>query len=110
MYHLYVMRNESDPLLVLTDLLMMKTTLPTDEGQELYRANLSLAMKSFTTSENITAHSEKGVGNDVMNKAFSQISKSLFTHRIEGAKLPWRFHQPTFLLYNSRSNPVEHVS
>ena len=45
-----------------------------------------------------------------MNKALSQVSKSLFTCRIEGAKLPRRFHQPTFLLYNGRSDPVEHVS
>ena len=52
----------------------------------------------------------KGVGNDVMNKAFSQVSKSPFTRKIEGAKLPQRFHQPTFLLYNGRSDPVEHVS
>ena len=52
----------------------------------------------------------KGIGNDVMNKALSQVSKSLFKRRIEGAKLPRRFHQPTFLLYNGWSNPVEHVS
>ena len=52
----------------------------------------------------------KGIENDVMNKAPSQVSKSLFKRRIEGAKLPRRFHQPTFLLYNGRSNPVEHVS
>ena len=52
----------------------------------------------------------KGVGNNVMNKALSQVSKSPFTHRIEGAKLPRHFHQPTFLLYNGRSDSVEHVS
>ena len=45
-----------------------------------------------------------------MNKALSQVSKSPFTRRIEAAKRPRRFHQPTFLLYNGRSNPVEHVS
>ena len=45
-----------------------------------------------------------------MNKALSQISKSPFTHKIEGTKLSWHFHQPTFLLYNGRSDPVEHVS
>ena len=52
----------------------------------------------------------KGVGNDVMNKALSQISKSPFIHRIEGAKLPRHFHQPTFLLYSGWSDPIEHVS
>ena len=52
----------------------------------------------------------KGLGNDAMNKALDQISKSPFTHRIERARLPWRFHQPTFTVYNGRTDPVEHVS
>ena len=30
----------------------------------------------------------KGLGNDTMSKALKQISKSPFTHKIEGAKLP----------------------
>ena len=30
--------------------------------------------------------------------------------RIEGEKLPRRFNQPTFTIYNSRTDPVEHVS
>jgi len=54
--------------------------------------------------------SSKGLGNDAMNKVLDQISRSPFTHRIEGAKLPPRFHQPTFTIYNSRANPAEHVS
>ena len=45
-----------------------------------------------------------------MKKALSQISKSPFTRGIERAKLPRRFHQPTFTMYNGRTNPVEHVS
>ncbi|XP_050262723.1 uncharacterized protein LOC126707163 [Quercus robur] len=52
----------------------------------------------------------KGLGNDAMNKALSQVSKSPFTRNIEDASLPWRFHQPTFTIYNGRINPVEHVS
>ena len=52
----------------------------------------------------------KGVGTNVMKKALSQISKSPFTRGIEKAKLPRRFHQPTFTMYNERTNPVEHVS
>ena len=52
----------------------------------------------------------KGVGNDVMSKALNQISKSPFTHKIEGAKLPRCFHQPTFTIYNSRMDLVKHVS
>ena len=29
---------------------------------------------------------------------------------IEGARLPQRFHQPTFTIYNGQIDPVEHVS
>ena len=54
--------------------------------------------------------SHKGVGNDVMKKALSQISKSPFTRGIKRVKLPRRFHQPTFTMYNGRTDPVEHVS
>ena len=45
-----------------------------------------------------------------MKKALSQISKSPFTWGIEKAKLLRRFHQPTFTMYNSCTDPVEHVS
>ena len=45
-----------------------------------------------------------------MSKALNQISKSPFTLNIEGAKLSRRFHQPTFTIYNSRTDPVEHMS
>ena len=34
----------------------------------------------------------KGLGNDVINKALSQVSKSPFTGNIEEASLPRRFH------------------
>ena len=52
----------------------------------------------------------KGLGNNAMNKALSQVSKSPFTWNIEGVSLPHRFYQPTFTLYNGRTDPVEHVS
>ena len=45
-----------------------------------------------------------------MNKALSQVSKSPFTLNIEGASLPRRFHQPTFTIYNGRTDRVEYVS
>ena len=45
-----------------------------------------------------------------MNKALSQVAKLPFTRQIEGASLPRRFNQPTFSLYNGRTDPVEHVS
>ena len=54
--------------------------------------------------------SRKGLGNDNISKALYQIFRSPFTCRIEGGKLPWRFTQPMFTMYNSRTNPVEHVS
>ena len=54
--------------------------------------------------------SRRGVGTDVMKKALNQISKSPFTRGIEKAKLPKRFHQPTFAIYNGRTDPVEYVS
>ncbi|XP_030970989.1 uncharacterized protein LOC115991437 [Quercus lobata] len=52
----------------------------------------------------------RDLGNDAMNKALSQVSKSPFMQNIEGASLPRRFHQPTFTIYNGRINQVEHVS
>ena len=45
-----------------------------------------------------------------MSKALNQISKSPFTRWIEGGRLSRRFTQPTFTMYNSRTDPVEHVS
>ena len=54
--------------------------------------------------------SRRRVGTDVMKKALSQISKSPFTRGIEKIKLPRRFHQPRFAMYNGQTDPVEHVS
>ena len=54
--------------------------------------------------------SRKGTSNDAMSRALNQISKSPFMSRIEGGKLPRRFTQPTFTMYNGRTDPVEHVS
>nr|XP_023918481.1 uncharacterized protein LOC112030029 [Quercus suber] len=45
-----------------------------------------------------------------MTKALNQISKLPFTRRIEVARLPRHFHQPTFAIYNGKTDPVEHVS
>ncbi|XP_030923010.1 uncharacterized protein LOC115949884 [Quercus lobata] len=50
------------------------------------------------------------MGNDAMSEAFCQISKSPFTRRIDRHKLPHRFTQPTFNIYNGRIDPIEHVS
>ena len=44
--------------------------------------------------------SSKGLGNDAMSRALNQISKTPFTCRIKGGRLPQRFTQPTFTMYN----------
>ena len=82
-----------------------------------YRRRLrTLSSESFSCDEErhhqrkYKSSPYKGMGNDVMSKALNQISKSPFTHKIEGAKLPRRFHQPTFTIYNGRTDPIEHVS
>ena len=54
--------------------------------------------------------SSKGLGNDTMSRALDQISKSPFTRRIERGRLPRRFTQPTFTIYNGWMDPVEHMS
>ena len=45
-----------------------------------------------------------------MNRALNQISRSLFTRKVEGGRLPRRFTQLTFTRYNGRTDLVEHVS
>ena len=45
-----------------------------------------------------------------MSKALDRISQSPFTRRIERAVLSRQFHQPTFAIYNGRTDLVEHVS
>jgi len=45
-----------------------------------------------------------------MSRALDQISKSPFTCRIKGGKLPRHFTQLTFTMYNGRINPIEHMS
>nr|XP_023906299.1 uncharacterized protein LOC112018022 [Quercus suber] len=52
----------------------------------------------------------RGLGNDALNSALSQVSKSPFTRRIKDANLPRRFHQSVFTIYNGRTDPVEHVN
>ena len=52
----------------------------------------------------------RGLGNKAMNEALNQVAKLPFTRRIKGASLPRRFNQPTFSLYNGRTDPVDHVS
>ena len=88
-----------------------------DEEDTIYRQRFRTPpSKSFSCEEEHLhkrkrkSPSRKGVGTDVIKKALSQISRSPFTRGIEKAKLSRHFHQPTFAMYNGRTNPVEHVS
>ena len=88
-----------------------------DEEYTIYRQQSRTPLSESFSCEEEYLHkrkrkspSRKGVRTDVMKKALSQISKSPFTRGIEKAKLPRHLHQPTFAMYNSRTDPVEHVS
>ena len=64
--------------------------------------------KSNNKHERKSSH--LGIRNDAISKTLQQISKSHFVKRINKAKLPHQFSQPTFTIYNGRTDPVEHVS
>ncbi|XP_075663105.1 uncharacterized protein LOC142632617 [Castanea sativa] len=52
--------------------------------------------------------SEGSQGSSYRPRALHQISRSPFSRRIEKGKLPRQFTQPTFTIYNGRTDPVEH--
>ena len=87
-----------------------------EEDRSYRRRSRTPPSKSFSYDEDIhhgrrnRNSSSKGLGNDAMSRALNQISKSPFTRRIKGGRLPWRFTQPMFTMYNSRTDLVEHVS
>ena len=88
-----------------------------DEGEDSYRKFSETPPSESYSYEEEHSHkkrrkssSRRGVGTKVMKKALNQISKSPFTRGIEKAKFPRRFHQPTFSMYNGRTDPVEYVS
>ena len=87
---------------------MMKVITITGNAQKLHPVNPILMTRNTLTRGKEKAG--RGVGTKVMKKALSQISKSPFTRGIEKAKLPRRFHQPTFSMYNGRTDTIEHVS
>ena len=64
--------------------------------------------KSRNKHEKRSSH--HGIGNNAISKDLQQISKSSFVRRINKAKFPYRFSQPTFIVYNGRIDPVDHVS
>ena len=78
-----------------------------DDGDASYRKRSETPPSEFYSCEEEQPRkrrrrspSGRGVGTNVMKKALNQISKSPFTQGIEKAKLPRRFHQPTFTMYN----------
>ena len=88
-----------------------------DEGEDSYRECSETPPSESYSYEEEHPHKRRrkssprrGVGTKVMKKALSQISKSPFTRGIEKAKLPRCFHQPTFSMYNERTDPVKHIS
>ena len=74
----------------------MKVITVTGNAQKLHPVNPILMTRNTLTRGEEKARLGGGVGTKVMKKALSQISKSPFTRGIEKAKLPRRFHQPTF--------------
>nr|XP_023873489.1 uncharacterized protein LOC111986086 [Quercus suber] len=54
--------------------------------------------------------SPRGLGSDAMSRALDKLFKSPFTRHIKEAILPWRFQQPTFTIYNGKTDLMEHVS
>ena len=45
-----------------------------------------------------------------MNKALQQIYRSPFSEEIESTNLLQRFTRPTFIIYDGKTDPVEHVT
>ncbi|XP_075665145.1 uncharacterized protein LOC142634761 [Castanea sativa] len=87
-----------------------------DGGDSNYRPRLRTPPSESFSYEKDSPHSRrsknsscKGLGNDAMSRALNQISRSPFTCRIEGGKLPRRFTQPTLTMYSGRTDLVEHV-
>lgn len=49
-------------------------------------------------------------GMDAVNQALQQITKSPFIAEIESSDQPYKFVQFVFVIYNGKSDLVEHVS
>ena len=86
------------------------------EDQDYRRRSRAPSSESFLYDEDYchsrrnNNSSSRGPVNDAMNKALNQVSKSPFTRWIKEGRFPRRFTQPTFTLYNGRTDHVEHIS
>ena len=104
------MHNEGDLVLGLTYPLMMKVMMTIDKDQGLPQVRHFSHDEEHYWRRKHKSPSPRGLRNDAMSRALDQLSNSPFTHHIEGAILPRRFQQPTFDIYNGKTDPVEHVS
>ena len=104
------MSAESDLHPTLTTLPMMSRIKIIGKGQELPPSEYFLYDEDYCHSRRNNNTSSRGLVNDALNKALNQVSKSPFTRWIEEGRFPRRFTQPTFTLYNGRTDPIEHVS
>ena len=102
------MCSENDLPLTQASLLMRRMRV-TDGGQGPPSETFSYEREPHPVRK-YESPSSKGSGNDAMKKALDQVSRSPFTYRIEGTKLPRCFNQPAFAIYNGQADPVEHVS
>ena len=82
------MHNEGDLVLGLTYPPMMKVTMTIDK--DLPSETFSHEEEHYRRRKR-KSPSPRGLGNDAMSRALDQLSKSPFTHHIEGATLPRRF-------------------
>ena len=104
------MSAESDLPPTLITLPMMRRIKIIGKGQELPPSESFLYDEDYCHNRRNNNSSSRGLVNDALNKALNQVSKSPFTCWIEEGRFPRRFTQPTFTLYNGRTNLVEHVS
>ena len=77
---------------------------------ESYSASLNKDRWEKSSHDRKKRASHHGLRNDAISKALQQIFKSPFFRRINRARLPHWFSQPTFSIYNGRTDPVEHIS
>ena len=87
-----------------------RSRTPPPPSSESFSASLHLDKEERHKRRRVKSSPLKSMGNDAMSKALRQISKSPFTCKIDKAKLPHHFAQPTFTIYNGRIDPIEHVS
>ena len=81
------MHNKSEPFPTLTFPLMMKRMLVTRRSRTLPSGSFSYDEEHRHECKH-KSPPRKGLGKDAIRKALNQISKSFFTRKIEGARLP----------------------